>query len=479
MLEQVLNREFILNRLREVRRYLEMPNQELHPGRRDTAEPEPLNTRERDLLLEDVRKGEVEEDAQSTGQEGYDLPSGRRGGAQALPLSHASFFSRSPVISNFQSAIEQYYEEQKPQQIETISVGGRRRGQQAVVATTDRRISGLPPEITPSGQRRFLGAFEQTDVRWISALAGEGLRLLKGKHRFNTNPATAAPRPISNKARLIVIGDWGTGLPRARTVANEMARCIREGKDKNLEQHVIHLGDVYYSGWKREYRDRFLKYWPVTSGDKDKISSWTLNGNHDMFAGGFGYYDVALQEERFKDWHKGSSFFSLANDEWVIFGLDTAYDDFDLRPPQADWVYSQINAPALSSKKVMLLSHHQLFSAYEHGGPKLASKLDRVLATGRVRSWFWGHEHRCVLYHDFDKVTYGRCLGNGGVPVYMNHIEGEGYKEPAVYEYRKYIDAGLELWALFGFAVLDFDGKNINVRYIDEFGNNFKSEMIA
>jgi hypothetical protein len=61
----------------------------------------------------------------------------------------------------------------------------------------------------------------------------------------------------------------------------------------------------------------------------------------------------------------------------------------------------------------------------------------------------------------------------------MNHMEAEGYKEPAIYEYRKYIDAGLELWALFGFAVLDFSADAINVRYIDEFGTEFKSERIS
>jgi hypothetical protein len=35
------------------------------------------------------------------------------------------------------------------------------------------------------------------------------------------------------------------------------------GIKAGLEQHVIHLGDVYYSGWEFEYRERLLKYWPV------------------------------------------------------------------------------------------------------------------------------------------------------------------------------------------------------------------------
>ncbi len=44
---------------------------------------------------------------------------------------------------------------------------------------------------------------------------------------------------------------------------------------------------------------------------------------------------------------------------------------------------------------------------------------------------------------------------------------------------RKYIQNGLERWALFGFAVLDFNGPKIDVKYIDEDGATYKTEKIA
>jgi hypothetical protein len=127
----------------------------------------------------------------------------------------------------------------------------------------------------------------------------------------------------------------------------------------------------------------------------------------------------------------------------------------------------------------MLLSHHQIFSAYEQGGNKLIEKIRPVLKTGRVRSWFWGHEHRCVLYTPGENVEYARCIGHGGVPVYMTSKEGDPYPPPASWEFRDFIQSGLERWALFGFAVLDFDGPQITVRYIDENGREVNREQFA
>ena len=83
-----------------------------------------------------------------------------------------------------------------------------------------------------------------------------------------------------------------------------------------------------------------------------------------------------------------------------------------------------------------------------------------------------------MLYEPSQHIKYGRLVGHGGVPVYMTHAEGEPYVPPAAYEDRRFIDKGLERWALFGFAVLDFAGPKLNVRYVDENGFTSKDETI-
>ena len=103
------------------------------------------------------------------------------------------------------------------------------------------------------------------------------------------------------------------------------------------EQHVIHLGDVYYSGWPEEYEDHFLPNWPVAPGQEDRYGSRCLNANHDMFSG--GHFDHLLKDERFRRQRSArqpTSYFSLENDHWQILGLDSAWQDGDLAGSQLE-----------------------------------------------------------------------------------------------------------------------------------------------
>jgi hypothetical protein len=84
-----------------------------------------------------------------------------------------------------------------------------------------------------------------------------------------------------------------------------------------------------------------------------------------------------------------------------------------------------------------------------------------------------------VLYDTKEGVAFPRCIGHGGVPVYMTHYENEPYLPPANYVYHDYMKKGLEYWTLFGFAVLDFEGPYIKVRYINEYGNTHREETLV
>jgi hypothetical protein len=67
-------------------------------------------------------------------------------------------------------------------------------------------------------------------------------------------------------------------------------------------------------GEKDEYMERMFPFWPVTSAERNSIGSWSLNGNHDMYSGGEGYFDTLLRKEYMLRWHgddagEPSSFF--------------------------------------------------------------------------------------------------------------------------------------------------------------------------
>ena len=456
MIQQVLNRDFVLSCVAQVASYIEQSSK-AGERRGEETDLRQLSAIERMEVLEALRDTQRLEAADSSGQKGYDAVSQRRGESRPA-MDDVSFFSHSPVVSNIQSAIEQHFDKDRPERVVEES---RRRGEGNL----------------PTTNRRLVGPFEPGDIRWISALAAMGIRLFRHKIAFPERPIEEAPLPIKKDARLILVGDWGTGLSRAQNIASEIAKVLNAGAQEGLEQHVIHLGDVYYSGWKREYQKHFLQWWPVGDERFQEIGSWTLNGNHDMYSGGHDYFGVALADRRFSRWQQGKSYFAMENDHWRVLGLDSAYEDFDLYDRQHDWVKKQVSSAG--EQKLLFLTHHQPFSAYEPGSHPLQETVSRLLAGRELTAWFWGHEHRCVLYHPNAGTKFGRCIGHGGVPVYMLHGVGDNVPEPGVYEFRDRFGTGIEPWARFGFAVLDFAAEAIHTRYIDETGETYKTETIA
>jgi hypothetical protein len=84
-----------------------------------------------------------------------------------------------------------------------------------------------------------------------------------------------------------------------------------------------------------------------------------------------------------------------------------------------DWLKHQI--ATAGGRKTVLLSHHQLFTAFESekiGGKVVNEKLlvqtQDILP--QVTAWFWGHEHNFVIFEKFQNVL-GWCVGHGAFPV--------------------------------------------------------------
>jgi hypothetical protein len=380
---------------------------------------------------------------------------GAAGEAEVLtggPREDPAYYPRDPIMGLLQSSLQQYWLDKTDLVVRPAGQG---------LAPSDVAISDvrLVPSAMDRGSQGFARAFEQTDIRWASCWLARLVRAFKHKHPFHADPAL--PFRISNRARVVIVGDWGTGLPRARQVGESMRDLIAAPQDR--QQHVIHLGDVYYSGLKREYDDHFFPFWPVRRNEAG-ITSWALNSNHDMFSGAWDYYDYLLAQPQFRH-QQGSSFFSLENEHWQILGLDSAYQEYDLFGLQANWVKER--RQAAPKKKGMLLSHHQLFSSYDQGSPEIEKKLQPVIDAGLVTAWFWGHEHRCVAYRPRNNIRFARCVGHGGVPVWAT---SSSLPADVLWAETDYLSDGLERFARFGFAVLDFEDERIRVTYRGEKG---------
>jgi hypothetical protein len=281
-------------------------------------------------------------------------------------------------------------------------------GSEVFVVVEDRYVSMLQSRIAELGAlKRPLqgGGFE--------AMFGEGLtggdvwgwirsvfdHVSKDDWHPIVRPSNTKADTIADNGRMAIVGDWGTNLYGAPVSAASISRT-------GGYEMVLHLGDVYYSGTTMEIENRFLEAWPNNAG---KISR-ALNGNHEMYSGGYAYFDHVLP--RFK---QASSYFALQNTNWLFLGLDTAHTEHNLDSQQVAWLKTIVQQA--NGRKVVLFSHHQPFSRLDKQGPKLLSALADLLHNKAITAWYWGHEHNCIIYDAHPNFgLLGRCVGHGGIP---------------------------------------------------------------
>jgi calcineurin-like phosphoesterase family protein len=301
------------------------------------------------------------------------------------------------------------------------------------------------------------------DWRWLNLAKAKWIRRRRGPFPFVEN--TRGATPLGDNARVVLFGDWASGIPHAQKLAKTIWESYLQPVVGTRPLHAIHLGDAYYVGLTSDYQERFDPYWPVPVTQAGRVSSWTLAGNHDMYSGGYGFFRMLTTDYRFAN-QGGCSYFLLENENWQIFGLDTAYDPVDwkgdignLYGEQADWIArKRQQAP---NKKCVLLTHHQPFSAYDNIDDRLERQLRTILEKRLVTTWFWGHEHNCALYEERFLVPYPIMLGHGGFPEKpTDPLPGSA---PIELDWPFMTDRFLT----FGFAVLDFDRDQIRVRLID------------
>jgi Calcineurin-like phosphoesterase len=373
--------------------------------------------------------------------------------------------------------------------VSTLSVAGR-------IDDALNPLPGAPPGAQEDLQRLFV-PFGPDDPVWLGIGLAVAFRKLRDHERgalpLNDAPATG---PLGERPRLFILGDWGTGTARARRVADAIHAKLAEPASRGRDCHVIHLGDTYAAGWSWEQLLHVVRLWPVRPDVQ--ATSWALPGNHDYYSGGDGFFDVLLKHPLFAHQQAGgrpTSLFELQNDRWCVLGLDTGWVEHNLPPAEVDWLRGALERAGQQGQKVILLSHHQPWSAFGDGphpplwkrlkalGSRIAAWLRRrsrsttlwekvkpLLASRGLEAWFWGHEHRLALYKPMlPEINRPRLVGNGGVPSPVTDATFQTHPELLAFDYENPLPGHSE-WCRFAFAVVDLDGDQFSEAYFDEFG---------
>jgi virulence-associated protein VapD len=305
--------------------------------------------------------------------------------------------------------------------------------------------------------------------------------------------------------RIAVAADWGTGTLEAETVAENMKSCS--------PHYTVHLGDVYYMGEPGEIEEncrgastkQFLGvWWP-----KGSLGSFALMGNHEMYSGGQGYFINfltilgLLNANTTVKAPQRASYFCLEAEHWIILGLDTGYHsggvpaftaipginsipflNVDARFDDKMLVWLKHTMDALLTaggerKPILVLTHHQPISSFEHAYKKAAEQLAQLgFLNEQEFVWLYGHEHRMTVYQQQTIANslkaYPRCIGHAGMPVEVTKLS-EADPNILFYDPRRHpIDAQDQntMVGYNGHIVLLFEGTNLTIEYHDIVNNN-------
>lgn len=242
----------------------------------------------------------------------------------------------------------------------------------------------------------------------------------------NGNPDYGViPWQLPDDASVALIGDWGTGLPDAQALVQELMMLTPK------PAAIIHIGDIYYAGTPDQCSSNFLN---IVNAAAPNIPVFTIPGNHEYYDWGVGYYKMLPQLNTFlPSATQVASYFCLRTQDglWQFLGGDTGQGDTNplagavsspaapsLRTTEAQWHADKMTRFGGST---IFMTHHQLFTANDTitTDSRLPNYINMSLGNqiapyfSRIAMWLWGHEHDIAIFQNgLFGLAMGRLVGS-------------------------------------------------------------------
>lgn len=342
------------------------------------------------------------------------------------------------------------------------------------------------PYVSSNGSIWGTKPFEQVNLGWAYAPLNNLLTLVHGKAPFQTSPVI---HTVESSFSMAILGDWGTGFENSGLQLP--AKNVYSAARTKNPTYMMHLGDVYYTGQPKESVKvylpptlhpselaRFVDPWSKSEEFGPPPPSFTLNSNHEMYCGAWGYFDNALTEPAFST-QRDCSYFALKNDDWLILCLDSAYvatnlyQNGQLNSQQIAWA-QEVVAEA-GSRKLIVITHH---TGTNFDGSQTNRLWDNVIEALNGRApdyWYWGHVHNGVVYRPRQSTssdgttvtTRARCVGHGAIPFGDAKLSGVEY-----YAHTPTNNPDFPKTVRNGFALLRFNGPDLVEEFYEEDSQN-------
>jgi len=228
--------------------------------------------------------------------------------------------------------------------------------------------------------------------------------------------------------RVAMFADFGTGYYHSLHIA----RQIRDA----AYPYAFHLGDVYYAGTEREFRDYFTG--PVAPIQR-VTQLFALPENHEMYSGGRWYQEFLRRTRPLQQ----GSYFCLRTSAHQIIGIDVNWQrrqsfidpEGSVRSPinvQRAWLSQLLRDSNLTT---ILLTGSAPYVLGSDSLTALYSDLFEFVRAGRVHLWFWGDNHYCGLFDSAPETPFlGTCIGHGGFPYFRESSASAGGAKPLFVE---------------------------------------------